>query len=129
MKRAFAATIPYLTLLPLWGHPDDPKAQYTYTRIESPAYRADISTSQLTGTFESNGFELLSWLPLTEFTLNPSTGSDCWGYVSPSGREYALFTHSEGLAVVEVTNPGNAQIVAEIDGATSLWHDVKVYSS
>ena len=37
---------------------------------------------------------------------NPNNGNDCWGFVSPSGREYALMGTSSGTAVVEITNPG-----------------------
>jgi hypothetical protein len=36
-------------------------------------------------TFESENITLHGWLDLGDFG-NPSNGSDCWGYTSPSGR-------------------------------------------
>lgn len=112
------------------AHIDDPKEQDRVPRFEGPAYRADGTaqdkTADLRG-FQSSNLTLLSWLPLSEFG-NPSTGNDCWGYTSPqTGREYAIIGHSDGTAFVEVTDPGNAQIVANISGPNSLWRDIKVY--
>jgi len=79
--------------------------------------------------FPSTGVTLLSWLPLPEFGIGTTgNGNSCWGYVSPSGREYALFGHSLGTSFVEITQPGDAQLVATITGPTSLWRDMKVYS-
>ncbi|HBZ96720.1 MAG TPA: hypothetical protein DEO57_02635, partial [Phycisphaerales bacterium] len=116
-----------------FAHLDDPKEQDRVPRFEGPAYRADAPLAERSAAdirgFDSQNLTLLSWLPLAEFG-SPSTGSDCWGYTSPeSGREYAIFTHSEGTAFVEVTNPGNAQVVANIAGPNSLWRDVKIYNN
>ncbi len=110
------------------GHQDDPKLQDREAPVLAPAWRKATSPPLTRGTFQSEGdIEMTSWLPLGEFQGNPSTGSDCWGYTSPSGREYALFTHESGTAVVEITDPSNAQIVGEIDGPNSLWRDIKVF--
>lgn len=115
------------------AHIDDPKEQDRIPRFEGPAYRSSAPASQRSaaniGVFDSLNIELLSWLPLSEFG-SPSTGSDCWGYVAPqTNREYAIMTHSDGTAFIEVTDPGNAQIVANISGPNSLWRDVKVYNN
>ncbi|MCA8963214.1 MAG: choice-of-anchor B family protein, partial [Planctomycetes bacterium] len=77
-------------------------------------------------SFPHDRVYLKSWLPLNWFPSNPASGNDCWGYVSPSGREYALMGLSTGLSVVEVTDPSNPVHVAFIDGNDSLWRDVKV---
>lgn len=77
-------------------------------------------------SFPRSGVSLLSWLPLNEFG-NHSSGADCWGYVSPSGREYAIIGCSDGVGFVEVTDPGAPQIVAVMTTVNSLWHDMKVY--
>ncbi|MEQ1895295.1 MAG: choice-of-anchor B family protein, partial [Planctomycetota bacterium] len=53
--------------------------------------------------------------------------NDCWGYTSPSGREYAIIGLSNGTGFVEVTDPGAAQLISFQAGPTSLWHDIKVY--
>jgi len=133
----------------LLAHDDDPKVLDRQAPYRGPAFRraslaapggvalahgaglsAGLSgrgTQALGGNpFAANGIELLSWLPLSEFG-SPATGSDCWGYTSPSGREYALFCHSEGMSVVDVTNPFDAQLVDTVDGPGSLWRDVKVF--
>lgn len=77
-------------------------------------------------TFPANNVSLLAWFPLATFG-NHSSGNDCWGYVSPSGREYALVGLSDGTAFVEVTDPGQPVIVSVQSGPNSLWRDIKVY--
>jgi choice-of-anchor B domain-containing protein len=77
--------------------------------------------------FASSGITLRSWIPLADFDPAATDGNDCWGYTSPSGREYALIGLNTGTGVVEVTDPGNAQIVAHLPGASSIWRDMKVY--
>src|SRR5205085_1131238 len=79
--------------------------------------------------FPENGVTLLAWLSLPDLAV-PAGGNanSCFGYVSPSGREYALIGLSTGTACVEVTQPGNPVIVGQIAGPQSLWRDVRTYS-
>jgi len=77
--------------------------------------------------FPSAGIDLRSWISLPEFDPTTNAANDCWGYVAPSGREYALIGLSLGTAFVEVTDPGNAQIVDVIAGPSSSWRDIKTY--
>ena len=107
------------------AHPDDPKIRDRQARFEGPGYRAAM---QFAGdpAFSSSGVSLQSWITVPEFG-NADGGNDCWGYVSPSGREYALMGLSNATSVVEVTNPANAQIIQTIPGPNSMWRDVKVY--
>jgi choice-of-anchor B domain-containing protein len=73
---------------------------------------------------------LLAWMPLSAFGVaSGGNGNSCFGYTSPSGREYALFGHSNGTAFVEVTQPGNPVIVANLTGPNSLWRDVRCYGA
>ena len=44
-----------------------------------------------------------------------------WGYVSESGREYAIVGLSSGTSFVEITDPGNPQILQFIDGPKQRW--------
>lgn len=55
-------------------------------------------------------------------------GNDCWGWVKED-REFVLYGRSNGLAVVEVTDPVNPIYHANLPTQTgpSLWRDVKVY--
>jgi len=114
----------------LLAHQDDPKLQDRQAPVAAAVWRKAIDPPLPRGTFQSDGeIEMTSWLPLNNFQGNPSTGSDCWGYTSSSGREYALFTHEAGTAVVEITDPANATIVAEISGPNSLWRDIKIFGN
>ncbi len=79
--------------------------------------------------FPANNVTLLSWLTLSDFGIaSAGNGNSCFGYTAPSGREYALMGLSTGTAIVEVTQPGNATIIAQVAGPQSLWRDVRTYS-
>ncbi len=78
--------------------------------------------------FASSNVSLYNWLDLTELG-GAGNGSDVWGYVSPSGREYALMGISNALVVVEVTNPASPVIIASIPHNNSLWADVETYGT
>ncbi len=80
------------------------------------------------GSFDASNVTLLSHIPLNNFPGLPSTisGNDCWGYVSSSGREYAIMGLEGGYGFVDITNPTSPVIVDTIAGPISLWHDVKV---
>lgn len=111
-----------------FAHPDDYKLLDRVPRYEGPGYRAALRGTPPIN-FPSNNVTLLSWIPLGEFGSEITSANSCWGYVSPSGREYAIIGLSHGTAFVEVTDPGNAQIVALITGPTSLWRDMKTYQN
>jgi choice-of-anchor B domain-containing protein len=104
-------------------------------RDKLPAVRANALTGKVRSPsngqipdapFQSDKVALLAWLPLNSFSTNPASAADCWGYVSPSGREYALMGVSGGTAYVEVTNPTSPTIVKITPGPVSLWQDVAV---
>ncbi len=79
------------------------------------------------GGFESDGVTLLSQIPLNNFGLaDPTAGNDCWGYTSPSGREYAIMGLSNGFGFVEITDPRNPVILSAVPSVESIWHDIKV---
>ncbi|HHN79061.1 MAG TPA: choice-of-anchor B family protein, partial [Phycisphaerales bacterium] len=63
---------------------------------------------------------------MNNFSGNTASGNDCWGYTSPSGREYAIMGLEGGYGFVEITDPANPVILTTITGPSSLWHDVKV---
>lgn len=79
------------------------------------------------GAFEASNVVLIKRIGLTEFDgSNPGSGADCWGYTSPSGREYAIMTTESTAAFVEITDPVNPVVVEIIPHAPNLWADVKV---
>ena len=63
-----------------------------------------IGDIQLSSVLDS-GVELKAQINLS--TFGASAGNDCWGYTSPSGREYALMGLNNQVAFVEITNPSN----------------------
>jgi choice-of-anchor B domain-containing protein len=79
-----------------------------------------------TDFFDSHNVTLLSWIPLSAFPGGHGSGNDCWGYTSPSGREYAIMGLQRGFGFVEVTDPTNPVIIDWVEGPDSGWHDVKV---
>ncbi len=90
------------------------------------ASRVERDNPQPEGPFASQNVILLSWLDLPALGALAS-GNDCWGYVSPSGREYALMGVDNLMVVVEVTDPVNPVIIGNIAHPSCLWGDVKVY--
>ncbi|WP_306643786.1 choice-of-anchor B family protein [Sanyastnella coralliicola] len=58
-------------------------------------------------------------------------GNDCWGWVSPDGREFALMGKDNGTAFVEISDPANPVLIGTLATHTtnSLWRDIKVYEN
>jgi choice-of-anchor B domain-containing protein len=81
------------------------------------------------GQFASQGISLLSWMPLNTLggASTATAGNDCWGYTSPSGREYAIIGLNNGSAFVEITNPSAPVLLQHIAGPSSSWRDIKVW--
>ncbi len=119
-------TLPLLLCLFAFAHDDDPKLLDRQEPRIAPAFRLAVNGKLGQPAFPAEGVELLSWLPLNEFGAF-SAANDCWGYVSPSGREYAIIGLSSATAFVEVSQPDDAQIVAVKPGPSSSWRDIKTY--
>ncbi len=80
-------------------------------------------TRSLSGS--GSGMTLLA--QLTNSEMGGSSGNDCWGYTSPSGREYAIMGLGASTAWVEITDPTQPVVVATHAGPASSWRDVKVF--
>lgn len=110
------------------AHEDDGKVRDREPAVIAPAWRA--ADGGLAGDdFASSGILLKAWFPLASIDSGATSGNDCWGYVSPSGREYAIMCVSNGTAVYEVTNPAAPVKLGFIPGAQSLWRDAKVFGN
>ena len=48
------------------------------------------------------------------------TLANVWGYTAPDGREYALAGGSQGLIIVDITNPDAPKQIVQIPGPNSL---------
>jgi choice-of-anchor B domain-containing protein len=110
-----------------FAHQDDPKERNPLPAYAGPGYRSGMDGPEAPVVFSSQGVELLSWIPLGEFPGTHDRGNDCWGYVSPSGREYAIMGLQRGTGFVEITDPGMPVIIDVIAGETSTWRDIKVF--
>ena len=107
------------------------------TALGEPVYRGDMpvrgngvktdGTAVQSAGFNAFGVSLLSHIPHSEFPGNSNGSNDCWGYVSPTGREYAIIGNTGGVGFVEVTNPTNPTVLAEIAHPASIWSDMAVY--
>jgi len=70
--------------------------------------------------------QLLAWVSLGDRGVSLG-GTDCWGYVSPSGREYAILGTEESTEFLDVTVPTQPVSVGSIPGPVGIWRDMKVY--
>ena len=58
--------------------------------------------------------------------LNANFAEDCWGYVSKSGREYAIVGLDTGTQFVEITDPSSPVLTAHV-ARPRRARDMKVY--
>ena len=84
------------------------------------------ATVAASGEFPAENISLLSHLSLAD--LGADSAYDCWGYVSESGREYAIIGLSTGTGFVEITDPGNP-LITGIVLTPNLGQDMKVFQN
>ncbi len=107
----------------------DRRPRFEVARGSRGSSAANLPLAAESFSFPANGVQLLAWLPLRDFGVQQDNANSCSGYVSPSGREYAILGLYAGTAFVEITDPGDPAIVGYVAGPTSLWRDMKVYGS
>jgi len=94
----------------------------------SPVERCCEAECRRSGqAFAARGVQLLSRVPLAIFPGNAQSANDVWGYVSPSGRAYALIGLSVGTGIVDVTDPFHPVVVTTVPHAVSIWTDMAVF--
>ncbi len=113
-----------------WAHEDDPKEQDMEPPFFGPIWRA--SEGGIAGTtFQSSGVQLQAWFPFTAISPAATSASDCWGYTTASGKEYAILGMSNGTAFVDITIPSQSQLVEFMpkpaSATDSLWRNAKTY--
>src|SRR5687767_11603162 len=128
----------------LFAHDDDGKVLDRQRPYTGPGYHSPLglngqplpsflpsgnggSGSYSNTMFTSFNVKLLSHLPLNTWGASQQNGNSGWGYVSPSGREYAVMGLYGGTGFAEITTPGQTVNVGYVDGPDSLWRDVRVY--
>ena len=99
-------------------------ADYRATQRSSSSATCTDSTAD---GYPCDDVDLLSHLALGDLSTVPYNAADVWGFVDlNTEREYALLGLVDGLAVIDVTDPGTPFEVGTVGGATSGWRDVKV---
>jgi choice-of-anchor B domain-containing protein len=97
------------------------------------SFQSDLSGQTLcengmADIYPCDGYDLYTHFPLSAVG-GGDNGNDCWGWVdSDSGREFVLYGRSNGMSVVEVTDPLSPTYIANLPTASSpsLWRDIKV---
>lgn len=82
------------------------------------------------GEFPCSNVDLLAHLPLEQ--IGGGAGNDIWGWTDPStGSEYALMGKSNGMAIIDVTDPVSPVYLGDVGTMTvnSSWRDIKVYGN
>jgi len=80
------------------------------------------------GQYPCDGLDLMCVRSFEEMGgVAPGNGNDCWGW-SKDGREFVLYGRSDGTTIIEVTDPVNPVIMADVPTGSipSLWRDIKV---
>ncbi len=89
------------------------------------------------GAFDSLNVVRLSQVKPQAFSTNATCSvsatnvcaNDVWGFVSESGREYAIMGLRTGTGFVDVTDPVNPVVVGAIADANSVWSDIRTYNN
>ena len=82
------------------------------------------------GDFPCENVELMSVMGTGE--VGGGGMNDIWGWVDPSdSTEYVILGRSNGTAFIDISDPLNPVMVADLPTATtnSLWRDVKVHDN
>ena len=88
IRAAFTGAVALLCGAGAIAHEGDPKALDTTPMYDGPGWSGGLRGDP--PDFPSQGVTLLSWISIPDFGPGFTKANDCWGYVSPSGREYAL---------------------------------------
>lgn len=109
---------------------DESKLELSLSAIElmSNAQPASECVDGNAGGFECNNLSLLSHVPLSDLPTNSSSANDIWGHVDLNDmREYAIIGLRRGIAVVDVTDAENPEVIGSVSGQSTTWRDIKVY--
>ncbi|HSE40105.1 MAG TPA: choice-of-anchor B family protein [Acidobacteriota bacterium] len=88
--------------------------------------------SGMAGPYPCNKIDLLAFVPIASMGCTGS-GNVVEGWVDPTtNKEYGLMGCNNGVSFVDVTDPVNPIWIGRLPGhnnSTSLWRDIRVYSS
>jgi len=84
----------------------------------------------MAGIYPCNGFDLQSFISLTE--LETERGNDSWGWTDPQdGKEYAIMGVKNGTVFIDISDPINPIYLGKLPTTTntSIWRDIKTYNN
>lgn len=85
-------------------------------------------TNGISTGFACSKLDLLTHVPLATLGNSNSRGNDIWGHYDVNDRrEYALVGLTNGVSIVEVTDPLNSRLVSFIPSQQTTWRDLKTY--
>ena len=103
-------------------------AKQTQLTAMGQAQAAVPCVAGVAGEFNCNNLDLLAHVPLATLGNNNSHGNDIWGHFDLNdNREYALVGLTNGVSIVEVTDPVNPRVVSFIASQNTTWRDLKTY--
>ena len=98
-----------------------------YDRLKEPKVALNCDNG-FSGDHPCSNLDLLSHIPLSSFSVNPSAANDIWGFYDINdGKEYAIIGLRNGVGVVEVTQPENPRMVGSVASQSTTWRDIKVF--
>lgn len=59
----------------------------------------------------------------------PARYADCWGYIGPDNREYALVSLETGIQIIDISDTNNLVEVAFFPGPAAIPGDIKTYQN
>lgn len=100
--------------------------EWPSTTIPDTARQAKPTTT----TTARAGFELCLEDSMTVVDgINSNHGSDCWGWESPDGTEYAIMGVTDGIVFVNVETMTIAGKATESCGNSGNWRDMKTFGN
>lgn len=103
-------------------------AKQTQLMAMAEAQTAVNCSNGKAGEFSCNRLDLLAHVPLATLGNSNSHGNDIWGHYDLNDqREYALVGLTNGISIVEVTDPERPRLVSFIAGQNTIWRDISTY--
>jgi len=107
---------------------EDKRLLAIYKKITNKKEGPAACENGMAASYECHNIDLQSHIPLTEFSTNPSSANDIWGFVDLNNqKEYALVGLRNATVVVDVSDPTAPVEIGSISGIGSTWRDIKVY--
>lgn len=107
------------------AHVDDPKARALDGSNHPPGW-VNPGLAAAAGGVAQN-VELMAHVEPFAFGTGAEYASDCWGYVSPAGREYAIIGLRNAVAFVDITTPSIPILVHVEEWLQCVWYDMSVF--